>query len=49
MMLRYLPKVIATFVYALIGWAGYLMFGKDVSDEVSCHSHVDVVSCTSQY
>lgn len=28
-------QVAATFLYALIGYAGYLMFGNAVSDEVS--------------
>lgn len=28
-------QVAATFLYALIGYAGYLMFGNYVSDEVS--------------
>ena len=28
-------QVIATFIYAVIGYAGYLMFGSRVSDEVS--------------
>ncbi|KAG0692733.1 transmembrane amino acid transporter protein-domain-containing protein, partial [Suillus ampliporus] len=27
--------VIATFIYAVIGYAGYLMFGRNVSDEIS--------------
>ncbi|KAJ7597211.1 transmembrane amino acid transporter protein-domain-containing protein [Mycena floridula] len=27
--------IVATFVYALIGFAGYLMFGDEVSDEIS--------------
>ncbi|KAG1728152.1 transmembrane amino acid transporter protein-domain-containing protein [Suillus paluster] len=27
--------VIATFIYAIIGYAGYLMFGSNVSDEIS--------------
>jgi len=27
--------IIATFLYAVIGYAGYLMFGVDVSDEIS--------------
>lgn len=26
--------VVATVIYALIGYAGYLMYGKGVSDEV---------------
>ncbi|KAH7924856.1 hypothetical protein BV22DRAFT_1012389 [Leucogyrophana mollusca] len=27
--------IIATFIYAVIGYAGYLMFGRSVSDEIS--------------
>jgi hypothetical protein len=30
-----LRQVVATFIYAVIGYAGYLMFGRNVSDEVS--------------
>lgn len=28
-------EVVATFIYVVIGYAGYLMFGQNVSDEVS--------------
>src|ERR1700685_4371326 len=40
-------QVIATFIYAVIGYAGYLMFGSHVSDEVSyCSISSAVISLT---
>ncbi|KAF9478044.1 hypothetical protein BDN70DRAFT_809596 [Pholiota conissans] len=27
--------IVATFIYSMIGYAGYLMFGNDISDEIS--------------
>ena len=35
--------VVATFIYAFIGYIGYLMFGNDVSPEVS--RLISVVLC----
>jgi vesicular inhibitory amino acid transporter len=31
----FFQQVVATSIYAIIGYAGYLMFGRNVSDEVS--------------
>lgn len=38
--------MVATFLYTLIGYAGYLMFGNFVSDEVSLPIGIIAISLT---